>query len=64
MKEGFMRSVSKLLRGVAPALLLAAVLSQSAYAAGVEGPDGPRGMLQRLKHFVVHILDELHVPPG
>ncbi len=59
-----MRSVSKLLRGVVPALLLTALLSQSAYAAGVEGPDGPRGLWQRLKHFVVHALDEMHIPPG
>ena len=59
-----MRSVSKLLRGVVPALLLAALLSQSVYAAGVEEPRGSRGLWQRLKHFVVQALDELHVPPG
>lgn len=57
-----MRSVSKLLRGVVPALLLAAVLSQSAYAAGVEEP-GSRGLWQRLKHFVVQALDQLSVAP-
>ena len=59
-----MRSVSKLLRGVVPALLVAALLSQSAYAAGVDGPAGPRSMWQRLKHFIVQALDELSVPPG
>ncbi len=59
-----MRSVSKLLRGVAPALLLAALLSQSAYAASVEGPAGQRGIWQSLKHFIIQALDELSVPPG
>ena len=57
-------SVSSLLRRIVPALLVAALLSQSAYASGVEGPDGPRSMWQRLKHFIVQALDELSVPPG
>ena len=59
-----MRSVSKLLRGVVPALVVATILSQSAYASSIDGPDGPRGVWQRLKHFIVQALDELHVPPG
>jgi hypothetical protein len=59
-----MRSLSKLLRGVAPALLLAAMLTQSVQAAGIEEPRGSRGIWHRLKHFVVHALDEMHIPPG
>lgn len=59
-----MRSVSRLVRGVVTALLLAALLSKSAFAAGIEEPRGPRGVWQCLRHFVVQALDELHVPSG